>query len=156
MARKPQVRYFASRGAYYCQLKGVQHKLAVGPNDGPEGPTFVAATKKYGQLIARNGADDAKDLNTCRVILEEYLRFISTRKKKTTLAVRQSVFTAFCKRLGETPVGTLTHRNVYEWLDEMRQQRAPNKHGYRSRWTDGSVRNAIESLHAAFNWAAKP
>ena len=44
MARKPQVRWFETRNAYYCQINGKQHKLGDGPDDRTQqGPNYQAA-----------------------------------------------------------------------------------------------------------------
>ena len=61
MAKKPSVRYWASRKAYCCEIDGTQHILAKGPNDGPKGKTYLAAVARFGKLIkmeADKGTDD--------------------------------------------------------------------------------------------------
>src|SRR5690242_18791753 len=54
MARKPQVRYFDSRKAYYCQIGGKQHLLHKSDVDdsAKQGPNFAAACAAYGRLMA--------------------------------------------------------------------------------------------------------
>src|SRR5438270_9949275 len=90
MPRKPQVRYFPSRGAYYCQLGGRQYKLAVGPDDGPSGPTFAEATKRYAELIGLTSAPSAQSTNTVRVVCEYYLRAVADSPRTAgTLRIRQ-------------------------------------------------------------------
>ena len=57
MPRKPSVSYWPTRkgGGYFCILKGNRHELALGPDDAPQGPTYLAAgrpvvTCKVGDL----------------------------------------------------------------------------------------------------------
>src|SRR5438067_1980086 len=85
MARRPSVRYWASRHAYCCWFKGQQHVLAEGPDDFPSGPTYQAALQKFSEITALQGADAAKDRNTARVVCEMYLRWIESRRKERTL-----------------------------------------------------------------------
>lgn len=155
MARRASVRYWSSRNAYCCWFAGKQYVLAEGPDDYPSGPTYQAATQKFAELSAINGVDGAKDTNTCRVICEMYLRWISTRRKFQTMKLRRKVYVFFTDALGEVPVKDLTHHIVYKWLDQMREWRKHPGTGKPTRWTDGSVRNACSSVQVAFNWAAR-
>jgi integrase len=155
VARRSSVRYWSSRNAYCCWFAGKQHVLAEGADDYPSGPTYQAATQKFAELSALSGVDGAKDTNTCRVICEMYLRWISTRRKFQTMKLRQKIYVFFTDALGEIPVKDLTHHMVYKWLDQMREWRKHPGTGKPTRWTDGSVRNACTSLQVAFNWAAR-
>jgi integrase len=155
MPRRASVRYWKSRKAYCCWLNGTQHVLAEGPDDFPSGPTYQAALKKFGQITVLGNADHAKDQNTCRVVCEMYLRWISTRRKPHTVKIRKKTYEPFCDALGEVVVADLTHHLVYEWLDKMREWRKHPGTGLPTRWTNGSVRNACTGLQAAFNWAAR-
>jgi integrase len=155
MARRSSVRYWRSRHAYCCWFDGTQHVLAEGPDDFPCGPTYQAALQKFTEITALSNADSAKDRNTCRVVCELYLRWISTRRKEHTVAIRQKIFVPFTDALGEVTVKDLTQHMVYAWFDQMREWRRHPGTGHPTRWTDGSVRNACTSLQAAFNWAAR-
>jgi hypothetical protein len=121
MARRASVRYWSSRTAYCCWFAGKQHILAEGPDDYPSGPTYQAATQKFAELSAINGVDGAKDANTCRVICEMYLRWISTRRKFQTMKLRKKVYVFFTDALGEILVKDLTLNMIYKWLDQMRE-----------------------------------
>jgi hypothetical protein len=57
MPRQPSVRYFSSRQAYSCQFRSKQHLLASGPDDYPDGPTYKAAVKAFGQLMTIAGRE---------------------------------------------------------------------------------------------------
>ena len=155
MARRAAIRYWPSRNAYCCWFQGHQHILAEGPDDFPSGPTYQAALRKFTEITSLSAADSAKDRNTCRVVCEMYLRWISTRRKALTVKIRQRNFIPFTDALGEVMVKDLTQHMVYSWLDKMREWRTHPGTGKPTRWTDGSVRNACASLQAAFNWAAR-
>ena len=149
MARRPQVRYWASRNGYCCWFRGRQKLLAEGPDDAPNGPTYEAALKQF--IALTFPVEEMKDRNTVRIILEKYLQWLASRRKTRTLKFRQHIFIAFTDALGEVMIKDLTHHKVYEWFDQMRLWRINKGTRQRTHWTDGSVRNACMSLQAAFN-----
>jgi integrase len=151
MPRKPSVRYFASRNAYYCQHNGRQHKLASGPDDGPTGPTFLAALEAFKQLLQMGAVTTARDRNTVRVILESYLQHIKGRIQNSTFERRVYSFRPFCARCGEVEVGSLTHFVVRQFLAEMRVPRKGKRRSYA--WGDAAESQFLEGANAAFNWA---
>jgi integrase len=153
MAKKPSVRYFASRQAYYFQHKGRQHKLAQGPDDGPTGPTYLKALAKFKEILELDGVESAGARNTVRAILEKYVQHIEARMKPGTVELRAQNYRPFVQVHGETAVGNLTHFQVEEFIDEMRKPRTYR--GHKVRWGNGSVRTFIDSLQAALNWAVK-
>lgn len=53
MARKSSVRYYPSRSAFFTVYRGERHKLAEGPDDQPDGPTFLAALTAFRGLTPR-------------------------------------------------------------------------------------------------------
>ena len=93
MARKASVRYWPGRkgGGYYCVHQGIRHELALGPNDAPDGPTYLAALEQFKQVMQK----DQQATPTVRVILETYLQHISTKKKAGTVELRLRAFTPF-------------------------------------------------------------
>jgi integrase len=149
------VRYFDSRGAYYCQWQGRQHRLATGPNDAPTGPTYLEALEAFKRLMQMGAAGEAGNRNTVRVVLETYLQHIEGKRKPGTLNVRVKCFRPFVAVHGELPVGELKHFDVYKFIDEMRRPRWNEKAHTTCKWGDSRVVTFIDSLHAAFNWAVK-
>src|SRR5438309_1032093 len=107
--RRPSVRYFDSRGAYYCQWQGRQHRLASGPDDAPTGPTYLGALEAFKRLMQLGAVGEAGDRNTVRVVLETYLQHIEGKRKPGTLVVRLKAYKPFVAAHGETPVGDLKH-----------------------------------------------
>ncbi len=154
MARQASVRYWESRRAYACWFKGKQVILAEGPQDYPDGPTYNAAVKKFGQLVTMGNADLAKDNNDVQTVCDLYLRHISTRKTPRTFKIRKQFLQPFVDAHGKTLIRSLTRNMVDAWLDDMRQWRTHPSTGHPTRWTNGSVRFAVASIQAALNWAA--
>jgi integrase len=182
MARRAQVRYWqrgtwydeqgnAHVGGYWCTLKGVQHQLALGPDDQPkQGPTYLAALDRYRELLELENAPHAKDGNTVAVIFELYLDwFENTKRPKpstNTLYARRFHLLTFAKfrptttakRYGELQVKELDYAAVEAFVKAMREERVSAK-AKRKRphsWGDTMVHSFMTCLHAALNWAAKP
>ncbi|MCE9565744.1 MAG: site-specific integrase [Planctomycetes bacterium] len=169
MARKPQARYYPSRkgGGYFVTVAGTLHELALGPDDAPTGPTYLAALGKFKEVLELGGVETAKETNTVRVVLETYLKHIATRKKEGTVEIRQRCYEPFVNWnpdgkgcVGERAVGSLTHFVVYRFLEHMEtprvQARKVAQPGRKPLgWTTGSQRNFIQSINAAMNWAVR-
>jgi integrase len=166
MARKPQVRYFPSRGGYYCQHEGRQHKLAVGPDDGPTGPTYLEALKRFREVLEAADVATTKDHNPVRVVLDAFLTHVARVRRKSTLAVHLRLLKAFCafNDYGDMACYLLAPFHAYRFFDHMQQaprrtlHRTPGREPYyvtRKAWSAGTVRMAAVSLKAGFNWGIK-
>lgn len=153
MARKPQVRYYPSRGAYFTQVNGRQHKLADGPKDDPSGPTYLAALTAYRQVLEMGNVHQAKDRNTVRAVLETYLERREGRLGAGTFRRRLGLFRDFCAVHGETAVGALTPGLVEAFIDRMRKPRTIQGRDYA--WGDATATIFVGALVTAFNWALK-
>jgi len=153
--RKPEVRYFESRSAFYCQHRGRQHKLAAGPDDSKEqGPVYLAALESFRLLLAGEVEAPGQE-KTVAAVWDAYKSFLGSRRSRSTLRIRAEGWVPFAARFGTEPVKRLTHAIVYGWLDDMRKKRKHANTGHDTTWTDGSVRNAVDSLQAGMNWAVK-
>jgi integrase len=169
MARRPQARYYASRkgGGYFATINGTLHELALGPDDAPTGPTYLAALARFREILELEAAGQRGAETTVRVVLETYLQHIAARKKPGTVEIRQRCFVPFVGwdpdgkgLIGERSVGSLTHFLVYRFLEHMEtprpQARKKPQPGRKPLgWTAGSQRNFIQSLNAAMNWAVR-
>jgi integrase len=159
--RLRSVRYYASKGGYFTVIQGQTHRLATGPDDCPNGPTFLAALGKFRELMEMAGAPTAKDGNTLRVVAELYLRHVAETKKPETLEIRQAALSAFLeyadgsRKTGEMRVSELKKQYVKKFIAHMREPREHPKWKRTFRWRNGSVRNFVDSLHACLNWAVK-
>jgi integrase len=153
MPRQPSVRYFSSRKAFYCQFRGKQHLLASGPNDFPAGPTYTAALKAFGQLMASGEIEKAKDENQIQLILEKYMQHAEMRLKASTFERRLYLLRPFQQALGALPVAELTHFKVEEFIATQRRPRQRGK--YTHKWGDGTIARFLDAANAVFNWARK-
>ncbi len=169
MARRPQARYYASRkgGGYFATFNGKLYELALGPDDAPTGPTYLAALERFREILTLGGVAREGAQNSVRVVLETYMQHIATRKKPGTVEIRQRYFVAFVNWdpdgkgcVGERAVGSLTHFLVYRFLEYMETPRPqvrkkPQPGRKPVGWTLGSQRNCLQSLTAALNWSVR-
>jgi integrase len=165
MARKPTVSYWSSRKAYLCWFQGKQILLASGPDDAPTGKTYLEALAEFQALL--QGAERVRtNTLTVREVLEDYLAHISKTKKPGTVEIRVRSFQPFTEHVhagvkyGERGVDTLTHMDVYRFLEAMERPRKmvrkkEQKGRKPTKWGLGSQRNCLQGLLAAFNWAAR-
>ena len=82
------MRYWPSWGGYRCEYKRRQHLLAKGPDDFPDGETYKAACKAFGNLVCEENATAAKDSNTLATIVPLYLNWLQVRRKSKTVRLR--------------------------------------------------------------------
>jgi integrase len=160
--RKSSVKYYPSKKGYFTIYQGQTHRLATGPDDGPCGPTFLAALTKFREIMELAHAPSAGNENTLRIIAELYLRQLARSKKPDTVEIRQQSLVPFLeyqhgnRKIGEMRVSELKKTHVKTFIAYMREPRSHHKWKKRIlRWRNGSVRNFVDSLHACFNWAVK-
>lgn len=154
MARRPSVRYYSSRGKFYCQHEGKQHCLGDGPDDFPNGPQYQAAVQAFGKLMLGQPTRDKADNNTVEQILKQWVeRFVSglsEQSKVTTVAVIHPFIAAH----GNVPVGKLTPEMVEDFIKLMRKPRTCTTQTYRTfAWGDAATACFIVKLKQAFIWA---
>jgi hypothetical protein len=148
--------------------RGVRHELALGPDDAPNGPTYLAALGKFTAIMEGNAKKaEGTAPATVREVLDTYLKHISKSKKPGTVEIRLRSFEPFVNFTpegakachGEKPVTALTHLDVYRFLEHM--ETVPRYHRRRKEqkgrkpvtWGPGSQRNFVQGVTAAFNWA---
>jgi integrase len=153
MPRRPSVRFFDSRNAYYCQHNGKQYKLGDGPDDfgNPPGPNYTRALHAFTQLTTLGTVESEKDRNPVRAILEVYMRHAHATMAPGTLHRRVRILGCFADALGDCPVADLTHFKVLDFIAQMRK--ASTAKG--DKWGDGTVANFVANVNTAFNWAVK-
>jgi integrase len=114
-------------------------------------------------LTVLGNAERAGDRNTVRVILERYLQHLADVRKanEETIRFRQKYYRGFVAAgYGDTAVADLTHQHIYDYC-RLREQGVGVSAETKKRinractWGDGSRRNLIASLSAAFNWAVR-
>jgi len=153
MPRKPQVRYFESRKAYYTQYKGKQHKLADGPDDSPQGPTYLAALTAFRSLLEMDGAPTAGPENTARVVMELYLQAMEGRRKPRTLALQVAACKLFCQHYGEVRCSQLKPWHTDQIIAIMRLPRPTPQRVLT--WGDTQAYLFLVHISAAMNWAVR-
>src|SRR5262245_31723148 len=91
--RKPNVRYYKSRGGYFATYRGKLHRLEMGPDDATEGPTYRAALRKWLEIQELADAPARGDNNSFRICAERFIAHLikqteSDRRAKGTLKIR--------------------------------------------------------------------
>jgi integrase len=148
MSRKPSVRYFRCRKAYYCQFNGRQHLLASGPNDFPNGPTYQKALNAFNRVMSLATAAANGDANQLQVVLELYLQSVKARQRESTYERKYYALIPFHLRYGTLAVGQLTHLHFETFLAE---QAAKPKDA----WGQSTAAIFLQFATSAFNWAVK-
>src|SRR5262249_2116237 len=101
MGRRANVNYWPTRGgwvdaagkyqagSFWTTIGGKQRLLASGPDDRPDGPTYLAALAAFRDEVALSAAGSAGDRNTVRVVIEVYLRDLKTTGTDKTFQTRE-------------------------------------------------------------------
>jgi integrase len=159
VARRPQVRFFPSRDAFYCQINGRQHRLGDGPDDSPTGPNYLKALDAYRNLLALTAGAATTDGQTVGTLLELYLQHISTRRRPATIRLRRLDFQLLCEweGTGNRPVNQMTPYLLSRYADHMRKPTGQNggRRRRRGAWGPNRTRNALAGITAAFAWGEK-
>lgn len=161
MGRKSSVRYFASKGAYFTNFEGKRYRLADGPDDAPKGPTYLAALRKFGELMSVEAADSADQANTVRVVVDLYGQHLERNGQDRTLSILLQTCTSAVEEFGDKTFAQLKPVHVTNWLAKMAK---PRDHTHKTK-TGGQAKTrrvkwgptyqniALRTLVAAFNWA---
>jgi integrase len=152
MGRKSSVRYFASKGAYFTNFEGKRYRLADGPDDAPKGPTYLAALRKFGELMAVETADSADQANTIRVVVDLYGQHLERNGQDRTLEILLQTCRSAVEEFGDKTFAQLKPVHVTNWLAKMAKPRATKKHKA-VKWGPTYQNIALRTLVAAFNWA---
>jgi len=154
MPRKPQVRFWngATRNGFYCQHRGKQYKLGDGPDDSPNGPNYERAVKAFLQLMQDEQIDQAGNENTVRSVCNAYLTAQDSKRRQSTMSIRQTFLRPLVERFGDVRVSALKPFHLTTVMDAMHRPRK-TKQGQVVTWTAGTDRIFLASVKAAFNWA---
>lgn len=171
MPKSTEIRYWPSRkgGGYFCNYKRKQYELALGPKDGPTGPTYLKALDAFKVLLEAKSEPPLAPSQigkTVREVLNTYLDRIEKTKKEGTYEMRLRAFKPFVDHdtgnglIGEMLVSALTNMDVYAFLEHMEKPRRQKRKKEQKKrkpvgWGSGSKRNCVTGLLAAFNWSRK-
>lgn len=141
--RKPSVRYWESRKAYCCWIGADQHVLARGPDDAPNGPTYLEAHARFRKLVERE-ADKGTDDYLVSALLNQYRAHLAATRKSGVPGVFEVMARGFAEEFGKYRVRELKPHMVEGWL--ARQS---------GRWNSTSRAHAGTLILAAVSWARK-
>jgi integrase len=143
MPRTPQVRYFASRSAYYCQFHGKQHLLAAGPKDDPHGPTYKAAVERFSRLMHVGEAQRSEDGCAVSAVVARYYFLLEREGRVESLHQARVVLDPAIAAFGGVRVRDLKPVVVNDWLAGQKA------------WCSSTKHVAVGVLLRALSWAAK-
>jgi len=155
MARAPQINYFDKRGGYYTQVNGKQKRLATGPKDGPDGPTFKAAAAEFARVIGGIDPTTRKPKSEVGLVLAEYLQWVEAHRSPGTASLTRQHVVAFCNVYGERYVESLTHADFTNFSSAQRGRKRPGR-SKPTGWAPNTTAGFLGTLKAAFRWALKP
>ncbi len=139
---KPSVRYWKSKKAYGCSIAGDQHFLARGPDDAPNGPTYLEALDRFRRLVAQ---DDGKGTDDYLVsaLMNQYRAHLKATRKSGAPGVFEVMARGFTAKFGKFRVRDLKPHAVEEWLAKQ------------DNWNNTSKAHAGTLILAAVSWARK-
>jgi len=145
MARgpKPTVRYWSSRKAYACWIGKDRHFLARGPDDAPNGPTYLAALDQFRKLVAQDAGKGTDDYQVS-ALMNQYRAHLKATRKSGAPGVFEVMARGFTEEFGKLKVRDLRPHMVEEYL-------ARQDH----RWNATSKSHAGTLILAAVSWARK-
>jgi integrase len=146
-------RYFTTRDAYYVQWHGKQVKLASGPKDEPDGPTYLKALDAFKTLMERGSMDTAGDANRVKPIFNAYMQAKEGKLRPKAFHIKREMLGLFVARYGDLKAGEVKPYHAESILTEMRKPRHVGKRVFR--WNDAQCVIFLRQLKAAFAWAVK-
>lgn len=158
--RKASVRYYASKGGYFTHYEGKKHRLADGPDDAPNGKTYLAALDKFRELMDVSNADTADQGNTVRIVVDLYGQHLERNDQGRTLEILLQTCTSAVAEFGDKTFQELKPVHVTNWLAKMAK---PRDHTHKTKiggqaktrkvkWGPTYQNIALRTLVAAFNW----
>ncbi|MGH7171481.1 MAG: tyrosine-type recombinase/integrase, partial [Gemmataceae bacterium] len=159
MPRKPQISYYESRQAFFTKLNRQHHRLAVGPNDAPHGPTYLKALSAFRDLMERGNLEKDGDANSVRAVIVAYLDAKSGEVRSSTARMKRDKLTPFVESYGDLQITELKAHHAETLIAKMRKRRTV-RHNIKGKdaifthqWNNSSVRLFLSQLKAAFTWA---
>lgn len=141
MARKASVRYWESRGGFFCWHKGKQVLLAMGPDDRFDGPTYRAAREKFKEIFFPRPEGP-----TVQEVFAKYLAWVASHRKTETARCYRETCKAVMEGIGQKPVAHLLPYDVDDWCQREAAKR---------QWSDSTIRLNLTLIESCFRWAKK-
>jgi hypothetical protein len=140
--KKPSVRYWESRAAYCCWIKGEQHVLARGEKDDPTGPTYLTALDRFRKLLALE-TNKGTDNYLVSALLNQYRAHLKATRKSAVPGIFEVMARGFAEEFGTRPVCELEPHMVENWLAQQTQ------------WNNTSKAHAGTLILGAISWARR-
>src|SRR5262245_19501424 len=121
--RKASVRYYASKGGYFTHFEGHNIRLADGPDDAPNGKTYLAALSKFQEIMGVSNADTADQQNTVRVVVDLYGQHLERNGQDRSLDIVLQTCTSAVAEFGDKTFRELKPIHVSDWLAKMAKPR---------------------------------
>ena len=123
MARRPKPWFRSDRGAWYCQWKGEQYRLADG--EANEGEAWAALARLLGE-------GEARPIPELRVnaLFVEYLAKVERETESVTFGNYERVLQRFTTSHGARPAATLRPFDLTGWLDSLGRLRPATRNTY--------------------------
>ncbi|MFO0847977.1 MAG: hypothetical protein U0871_05365 [Gemmataceae bacterium] len=150
MPKTPSVRYFPTRSGYYTCFWGKQLPLAKGLDDKPTGPGYLAALKKFTELMETANAAWAGQENTVRPLCELYGQHLERNARRGSLHILKEICESALERFGDLTIAEFEAFHVTEWLEAMALPRRDSK-GRTGRWNETYKNMAARTLVCALN-----
>ncbi len=136
------MRYWATRGGYCCRLGPIRHLLAKGPDDAPNGPTYLEALEHFRKLLTKD-ANKGTDDYLVSSLLNQYRAHLKATRKSVVPGVFEVMARGFAEEFGSKKVRELKPHMIEGWL-------AKQDH-----WNNTSKAHAGTLILAAVSWARK-
>jgi integrase len=142
MARRPSVRYYASKGAYFTEAFGGRTRLSDAcEDDSPDGPNYLAALQRFRALMEGTTNVQA-DLITVDIVVASYCDAVAARNKASGRVTR-SLLNGAEKAFDGVPVNRLKAGLVVAWVDS------------HADWNECTRLSAWEKFKAALAWGVE-
>src|SRR5262245_18205897 len=109
MARRPSVRYYASKGGYFTERNGNRVRLATGPDDAPDGPTYRAALKAFLEIECPGNRSSN---HTFASLTALFLKWLESCRKGRTVEIRRKYLLVFVDQIGTVVIDKLCPQDV--------------------------------------------
>jgi len=139
---KPSVRYWKSKRAYGCWLGPVQHFLARGPDDAPNGPIYLEALDRFRKLVGQENKIGTDDY-LVSALLNQYRAALKVTRKSDVPGIFEVMARGFAKEFGDRPVRDLKPYDFDQWL------------AGQTNWNPTSKAHAVALILGAISWAKK-
>ena len=133
MARRPEPRWYPSRGGWYVCLGGKQHRLAVGKDAKAE------AWKAYHRLMLEGPGPAKGDRITVAVLCDLLLDWTKVHREPLTYDFYRRHLQSFTDAYGSMKADEVTPGHITRWLAK-------------SGWGSSTQHGAATAIKRAFCW----